>query len=239
MIIPAYNEGARAAGAARALRGTAGGGDAEIILAVAGQGAAGACPGLPPDVRVINSPKGRAVQMNLGARAALGEALVFLHADTALPTNAFAAMERALTSGRCDCGAFRLKLDTENTWLRFVAWTANVRNLFTRTPYGDQAFFMRADLFRALGGYRELPIMEDVDLLRRARKAGARLTILGEHVLSSARRWEKDGLLGTTLTHHALRLLYLAGVAPEKLAGFRAARGVPAKLDALLGPRAS
>lgn len=235
VIIPAYNEGARAASAARALSRTAGGADAEIILAVSGRSAAGAWRGLPQEARVINAPVGRAVQMNFGAAAASGETLVFLHADTALPPGAFPAMERALRGGRCDCGAFRLKLDTENPWLRFVAWTANIRNAFTGTPYGDQAIFMRADLFRALGGYRELPIMEDVDLVRRARKAGARLEILKEHATSSPRRWEKDGLLGTTLTHHALRLLYIAGVAPGKLAGFRAARGITAKLAALRG----
>jgi len=237
VIIPAYNEGTRAAGAAKALRRTAGGADAEIILSVAGRGAAGAYRGLPPEVKVLSSPRGRAVQMNLGARAASGEALVFLHADTALPPGAFAAMERALRSGRCDCGAFRLKLDTKNPWLRLVAWTANLRNAFTATPYGDQAIFMRADLFRSLGGYRELPIMEDVDLVRRARKAGGRLVILKEYALSSARRWETEGLVGTTLTHHALRLLYLAGAAPEKMAGFRAARGARAKLGVLLGQK--
>ena len=233
VIIPVYEDGPLAAAAVEALRRTAGGADAEIIVPCAGPGAAAVPGGLSPDAVYLRSPKGRAVQMNQGAKAASGEVLVFLHADTRLPQGAFQAIERALSAGDYCGGAFRLKLDSGRPWLRFVGWTANIRNVFTGTPYGDQAIFIKSGFFRALGGYRELPIMEDVDLVRRARAAGGRLVILREYAVSSARRWEKDGLLATTLTNHALRLLYLAGTAPEKLAGFRAARGVLAKLDAL------
>lgn len=233
VIIPVYEEGPLAAAAVEALRRNAGGLDAEIILPCAGRGAAAVPDSLPPDALCFRSPKGRALQMNQGAGAASGDVLVFLHADTSLPPGAFQAIERALGTGAYCGGAFRLKLDSGRPWLRFVAWSANIRNLFTGTPYGDQAIFMKAGFFRALGGYREIPIMEDVDLVRRARAAGGRLVILKEYAVSSARRWEKEGLLGTTLTNHALRLLYLAGTAPEKLAGFRAARGVLSKLVAL------
>ena len=173
--------------------------------------------------------------MNLGAGKASGDVLVFLHADTLLPPGAFQAMELALGARAYCGGAFRLKLNSRSAWLRFVAWSANIRNTFTGTPYGDQAIFVRAGFFRALGGYRELPIMEDVDLVDRARKAGGRLTILKESVLTSPRRWETDGMLSTTLTNHALSLLYLAGVEPAKLARLRESRGLRAKIAALSG----
>ena len=235
VIIPAYNEGARAAAAAKAVLKHAVGADAEVILAVAGRSDAAVYRGLPVEVKVIVSPRGRARQMNLGAAAATGDVLLFLHADTVLPPGALMAAEQALRPGYHRCGAFRLKLDSENAWLRFVAWTANIRNVFTGTPYGDQAIFIKTALFRALGGYAELPIMEDVDLVRRARLAGGRPVILKDYVVSSARRWEKDGLLAVTLTHHALRLLYFFGVAPEKLAAFRNARGTAGKFSALSG----
>ncbi|MFA7008012.1 MAG: TIGR04283 family arsenosugar biosynthesis glycosyltransferase [Elusimicrobiales bacterium] len=238
VIIPVYDEGPAAAAAVRAVRGLRGGAEAELILSCAGPDAEALNPAEMPGVAFVKSPAGRAEQMNLGAQKASGEVLVFLHADTRLPAGAFQAMERALVpGGRCG-GAFRLEIASRNPWLRFVAWTANVRNRFTGTPYGDQAIFMRSGFFRRLGGYARIPIMEDVDLVRRARGAGGRLVILREAAATSPRRWEKEGMLRTTLNHHALRLLYLGGVSAEKLAGFRAARGFAAKAACLFGRKA-
>jgi len=233
--MPVYDEGPAIAAAIKAVRATAGGWAAEIIVSRAGPDAASRPSSAVPGVTFLNGPSGRARQMNLGAEKASGDVLVFLHADTVLPPDAFKAMERALQTGYYCGGAFRLKIDSRNPWLRFVAWTANIRNIFTRAPYGDQAIFIRKGFFRGLGGYEELPIMEDVELVTRIRRVGGRMAILREFVTTSPRRWKREGMLRTTLTHHVIRLLYLAGVSPEKLARYRAARGFSA-LRGLFGP---
>ncbi|MBI4352011.1 MAG: TIGR04283 family arsenosugar biosynthesis glycosyltransferase, partial [Elusimicrobia bacterium] len=179
------------------------------------------------------APKGRGAQMNAGAKKAAGEILLFLHADTRLPENAFGAIAGALDSGTYGAGAFRLEIDSPDPWLRFVAWTANIRNFFTKTPYGDQAIFVRKELFDKLGGYRELPLMEDLDFMERVKAGGGRIVILAEAVRTSPRRWETEGLFYTTLMHNALRLLRLSGAGPEKIAAFRRAAGLGGKIKVL------
>jgi GT2 family glycosyltransferase len=97
---------------------------------------------------------------------------------------------------------------------------ANWRSRLSRVPYGDQAIFIRATYFEAIGGFREIPIMEDVDLMRRIKRKGGKIVILREPVLTSARRWEQEGLIYGTLRNWLLILLYLCGVAPQRLAPF-------------------
>lgn len=238
VIIPSYREQDGLVRAvkevARLIRGT----DCEIIVADATPGNAAAEALGGSGALVLSVPKGRGSQMNAGAAKASGEILLFLHADTSLPENAFEAIAKAMETGLYGAGAFRLEIDSAEPWLRFVAWTANIRNYFTRTPYGDQAIFVKKKLFEKLGGYREIPVMEDLDFMERVKAHGGGIMILDEAVRTSPRRWEREGRLYTTLMHNALRLLRLSGAAPEKLAAFRAAPGLAGKVKALCSRRA-
>ena len=168
--------------------------------------------------RVVKSPPGRAAQMNRGAAAASGAIYLFLHADTLLPVG-YDALVRDALSGGAAAGAFTLKINSAMRGLRAVEWLTDFRCKMFGLPYGDQAIFMRLETFRALGGYREMPIMEDYELMRRARKIGG-IKIIGEPAITSARRWIKLGVLRTTLVNQAVILGYIAGVSPERLAKF-------------------
>jgi rSAM/selenodomain-associated transferase 2 len=158
--------------------------------------------------------------MNAGAAKASGEVLLFLHADTKLPAGAFADIERALSGKDIKTGAFRLEIDTKNIFLKFIAFTANIRTKLFRMPYGDQAVFFRREYFNEIGGYEDIPLMEDVEIMRRARKRGDKIAVINSAVITSARRWEKEGVLRATLRNKVVKLLYNLGVRPEKLARY-------------------
>jgi rSAM/selenodomain-associated transferase 2 len=164
---------------------------------------------------LASSPKGLSVQMNRGASLATGDILLFLHADTVLPYNAFAKIESLLARDKCSAGAFSLGIDSSSPLLKVIAFFANIRTRFTGIPYGDQAIFIRKDLFDQLGGYREIPIMQDVDLIKRIGKAGKRISVLREKAFTSPRRWHRNGIIFNTLKNHAIRILYSLGI-PEK-----------------------
>ena len=165
----------------------------------------------------VESPPGRGCQMNAGAALASGDILLFLHADTELPDGALAAVASVLTEGAV-AGAFRLSIDSPKPVYKVVAWFANLRSRLERVPYGDQAQFIRADIFRDLGGFAEIPIMEDVELFRRLRSKGLPIVLLPGRVKTSSRRWDNEGVLRRTLANWWLRLRYRFGVSPETLA---------------------
>ena len=171
-------------------------------------------------VRKIASPKGRGTQMNAGAREAIGEILIFLHADTRLPPNALNAIGQTLQSGDYVAGAFDLGIDSHRLVFRIIEKIACRRSRLTRIPYGDQAIFIRRDFFRSMGGFQDIPIMEDVDLMRRIKKKGGKIHILRDRVKTSARRWEREGILYGTLRNWLLVSLFCAGVKPDRLARF-------------------
>ncbi|WP_372434959.1 TIGR04283 family arsenosugar biosynthesis glycosyltransferase [Nitratidesulfovibrio oxamicus] len=127
-------------------------------------------------------------------------------------------------SGIPGAGAFTLSIDAPGTWFRVVEALANLRNRLTRTPYGDQAQFFRAGVFRAMGGYPDLPLMEDVEIMRRLRRADHRLTLLDLRAVTSARRWRDEGAVRCTLRNVCLRLLYALGVPAQILARWYRAR---------------
>jgi rSAM/selenodomain-associated transferase 2 len=166
--------------------------------------------------RWLQAPLGRASQMNAGAKVATGRWLVFLHADARLSLGWRAEIERAEAAGAVG-GSFRLTLDSvarpARVIERGVAWRVRWLNL----PYGDQALFVRRDVFESLGGYRPVRLMEDVDLVRRLRRRG-RLWHSALPVRVSARRWERDGWCRRTAENYALLALYTAGVHPDRLA---------------------
>ena len=169
-----------------------------------------------PGLVWIDAPRGRARQMNAGAAVARGEWLVFLHADTRLPSGWPAAIHEASRDSRVNAGCFRFALDSRSPFARLIEIGVRARVWLFRLPYGDQALFIRRELFEALGGYADLPIMEDVDLVRRARAHG-RLFRSRLPAVTSARRWERDGWIGRTLRHLLLILLYFCGVPPRRL----------------------
>jgi rSAM/selenodomain-associated transferase 2 len=171
----------------------------------------------PGSAVLLSGNKGRAAQMNLGAARASGEILLFLHADSALPAGAFERV-RETVSGGSVAGAFELELDPRHPFLVFISFTANLRSRLFKTPFGDQAIFVKKEFFESIGGYRDLPLMEDLDLMKRIRKARGKIKIIGAPVLSSARQWEKRGFFINTLRNQALRSLYLMGADVRKLA---------------------
>ncbi len=171
-------------------------------------------------VRKYTARKARSVQMNTGASHASREILLFLHADTMLPEGALQRISSLIDRGDVVGGAFDLGIDSERPIFRIIENAAALRSRILRIPYGDQAIFIRKDYFHAIGGFREIPLMEDVELMRRIKKAGGRIGIIREKVKTSPRRWEKEGVLSCTLRNWTLISLYLLGVSPERLARF-------------------
>lgn len=165
----------------------------------------------------LASPAGRALQMNAGAAVARGEILVFLHADTRLPDNALSAVRTALQDKRCVGGAFALGIGSGKFVFKVIAAVASFRSRLTRIPYGDQALFLRRDYFGNLGGYRELPLMEDLEIMYRIKKRGDKICILAQKVSTSPRRWEEEGILYATLRNWILATLFFLGVPPHAL----------------------
>jgi len=167
-------------------------------------------------VRLLESPRGRARQMNAGARAARGEVFLFLHADTRLPDGALAAVEAAIKEPGVVGGRFDVRFDNPRAVFRMIAWFMNLRSRWSGISTGDQAIFVRREVFEAMDGYPEMPLMEDVELCRRLKRRGRQVAVRLA-VTASARKWEREGALRTILLMWALRFLYMAGVAPERL----------------------
>jgi len=167
--------------------------------------------------KVLRGSTGRASQMNLGARHATGEILVFLHADTRLPQGWTDHVHRELQIPGTVAGAFELRIQGRLTGLRLIEKLANLRSKKMQIPYGDQAIFMKADLFCRIGGFKDLPIMEDFELMSRLKKLG-RIRISPAAVLTSGRRWEENGILRTTAIHQLIIIAYMLGISPKVLA---------------------
>lgn len=216
VIIPVYNEMAEINATVAHVQDIAQGMAVEIVVVDGGPGGETLNALDAPGVVKLTSAPGRGTQMNVGAEAAQGEIVLFLHADTRLPAHGFDAVARAIEGG-ADAGAFSLQIDSEHLGLKVVAWFANLRSRLEKIPYGDQVQFVRAEAFRTLGGYASIPIMEDVDLFRRIRQQHIPMIILPEKVATSSRRWDNEGILYRTLNNWRLRLLYRFGVSPEKL----------------------
>ena len=162
--------------------------------------------------RLLRSDKGRARQMNAGAAAASGDALLFLHADTRLPADADRMIFRALE--KACWGRFDVKIESRHRALRVVACAMNLRSRLTGIATGDQAIFVRRDAF---AGFPPIPLMEDIAFSRQMKRS-MRPACIRERVSTSGRRWEAHGIVRTVLLMWRLRLLYALGVAPERLA---------------------
>ena len=170
------------------------------------------------DSRVIktSSATRRAVQMNKGAAIAKGEILVFLHADTKLPEGTPALIKNALNKN-IQAGAFDLSIDTNYKILHLISYTSRLRSRITRIPYGDQTHFFRIKYFFYIGCYKEIPLLEDVEIMRRIKRSGDKVFIINTPVTTSDRRWVKDGVIYGILRNPLITVLYYFGVSPEKL----------------------
>ena len=169
-------------------------------------------------VKVIYSTqRNRAYQMNLGAAAATGEIFLFLHADTLLPTGYFSLLSEVLARPQTVAGAFELGIDGLQQSFRLLETAVNWRSRFLSLPYGDQALFMKAEVFQQVGGFANLPIMEDFDLVQRLKKQG-KIYIVPVKVLTSSRRWQKLGICRTTAINQLIVLGYYLGISLTKLA---------------------
>jgi rSAM/selenodomain-associated transferase 2 len=167
-------------------------------------------------VELYQSPPGRAAQMNFGAQRASGDVLLFLHADTRLPPSAFDDIRTALQERKVVGGRFDVQLDNPRPLLKLIGFMISLRSRLSKVGTGDQAIFVRREIFRELGGYPDIPLMEDVALSRALKRRGT-VACLRSRVVSSARRWETDGIGRTILKMWTLKTLYLLGISPVRL----------------------
>lgn len=168
-------------------------------------------------LKVLFSHAGRAKQMNSGAKVATGEILLFLHGDTRLPTNYDYFIREALAIPKIVAGAFELNIEGDLRGLRFVEKMVKARSRFFSLPYGDQAIFLQSSTFRDIGGFKDLPIMEDFELIQQLKKRG-KITLIPLPVITSGRRWQKLGVFKTTLINQLIILGYSLGISPSQLA---------------------
>ena len=168
--------------------------------------------------RLVSAPRGRGPQMNAGAQAAAGDVLLFLHADVVLPRDAASLIGRALVDERVVGGAFRIRTvaDGAQGWPARLLWLADLRSRYSRVPYGDQALFVRRDVFTALRGFASVPLFEDVDLSQRLRRVG-RLRVVPASVEVSGRRFVARPIYYACLMT-VMPVLYRLGVPPVALA---------------------
>ncbi len=167
--------------------------------------------------RVISAPRGRALQMNAGAAKGAGDVLLFLHADTRLPADADHVVLNGLERSGRAWGRFDVKIDGRSPLLVVVGLFMGLRSRLTGIATGDQAIFVRRDAFHAAGGFAEIPLMEDIALCKRLKRA-SRPLCLRERVVTSGRRWETNGVLATVVLMWRLRLAYFFGADPSELA---------------------
>ena len=167
--------------------------------------------------RVVSAPRGRALQMNAGAEKASGDVLLFLHADTRLPDEADHLVLDGLARSGLAWGRFNVRIEGRSPLLAFVAWLMNIRSHLTGIATGDQAMFVKREVFRAEGGFPPIALMEDVALSKRLKRV-SRPLCLRQKVVTSGRRWEQNGVLHTVLLMWRLRLAYFFGADPATLA---------------------
>lgn len=213
IVVPMHDEAAGIVAALNALQALRASGH-EVIVVDGGSTDASVKLALPLADRVLRAPRGRAAQMNAGAALACGATLVFLHADTRLPANADALIAAALQTHAW--GRFDVRINSPRPSLRLVGWAMNLRSRLSGIATGDQAIFVKRTVFAQAGGFPAIELMEDIGLSARLKKAGPP-ACLRARVQTSARRWERHGILATTLLMWRLRLLFFFGADPQRL----------------------
>ncbi len=193
----------------------------EIIVVDGGSGDRTRAIGAQSGAKVLIAGAGRARQMNRGALEATGDVLLFLHADTRLPASALRDIAAALGEPRYVGGRFDVELDSDRWLLKVVGFMISLRSRLSKVGTGDQAIFVRREILADLGGFPDMPLMEDIAFCRMLKGAG-KVACLRSKVVTSARRWETDGVWRTIFRMWTLKLLYLAGVPPARLKRFYA-----------------
>lgn len=192
--------------------------DSEELIVVDG-GSADATVSIATEYtnKVLNSTRGRSSQMNVGAGKAHGDILLFLHADCVLPTEGFSTIRETLRDNGVAAGGFRLSIEHPGLAFRVIERGANLRSALTRLVYGDQGLFMKKETFVKLGGFRNIPLMEDVEISQRLKRKG-KIAFVDPPISTLPRRWLKEGPLYTTLRDWAIALAYTVfKVRPERL----------------------
>ena len=213
IIVPAFREGNNPARLARLFDGSD---EMELVFALAeGDSQTHVPPGA--NIKTVTASQGRSRQMNAGASAVTGDILLFLHADTRIVPESLDNVRMALSKPGVAGGAYRLKIASPRLSLKAISALANLRSGWFAMPYGDQAIFVKREVFKSVGGYEDIPIMEDVRLIEALRKKG-RVVMIDDYAETSPRRWEKEGVLKATLRNIALITLFKLGVNPQRLA---------------------
>lgn len=190
-------------------------GESEIVVADGGGGEETARALQAIGARIIRWPGSRGLRQDHAARQSRGDILFFVHADSRPPDDALALIGRAVASG-ADAGAFSLAYEKATPALVWVAWWANRRSRFFKLPFGDQGIFCRRETYERAGGFRDLPVCDDLDFVRRVKRAG-RFVVLPEKTVTSPRRYRESGAFRQVLRNWRVLAGYYAGVSPEKL----------------------
>lgn len=215
VVVPIRNEAAQARALAARLVAVADRHEVVIVDGGSDDGGAETLAALLPGVTVARAPRGRARQMNAGARATRAPILLFLHADTVLPDGATRKIERAVDGG-AGFGCFPLRIDSDDALLRLAEKLINLRSHLLCSATGDQAMFIRRDLFERVGGFPEVELCEDLALMR-SLCGRAPFRLLDAPVVTSARRWERQGVYRTIALMWTLRACFHLGVDPSVL----------------------
>ncbi|HEY6930349.1 MAG TPA: TIGR04283 family arsenosugar biosynthesis glycosyltransferase [Thermoanaerobaculia bacterium] len=212
VIVPIKNERPQAAERFRALAASP---DVELLVADAGDDAETTRAFEAIGARTVAGPRCRGARLAAAAAAARGDMLLFVHADSELPSNAAAAVAETLSNGTA-AGAFRLGYRDAGLSMRWIAWWANQRSRLLGLPFGDQGIFCRREVYERTGGFRSLPVCDDLDLVRRLRRGG-RMVIRRETTFTSPRRYRARGTLRQVLRNWRVLAGYFLGVYPDKL----------------------
>ena len=191
--------------------------DTEIIVVDGGSTDGTVARAAATGARVVTAPCSRANHQNRGAELAAGRVLLFLHADTHLPDDYMRHIFETMLDPMTATGAFRFKTDLESPFMKAIEFLTNIRSIYFKMPYGDQGIFIRKSLFESVGGFPDIPIMEDFEFMRRIKKKG-KVIILPVSVITSGRRWLNLGVIKTTIINQIVIAAYFMGVSPAKIA---------------------